>query len=509
MKTTANFLAIDLGASGGRVLLGSWNGKQFDLSELHRFRNEGMNAPGGLYWDICRIWTEIKTGISKYSLKHRQPLSGVSVDAWGVDFGLLDASGELLGNPHHYRDARTDGAIEQVAKKIALADLYCRTGVQPSQINTLFQLQSMTCSEREQLRAARSFLMIPDLFHYFLCGEKSTEYTEASTTQIFCTWERKWTTDILDLLSIPANIFSPVIETGTVLGPLLPSVVNETGLTGSSPVIAGASHDIASAVAAIPGLDKSTAFLWSGTWSILGVEMQEPVLSEQALTWGFTNEGSASGSFLLLKNLPGLWLLEECQRHWSREDGEHTWEELIKLAEHCQPFAFYLDSEARCFLNPANMPEAIRRYCYETHQRIPSDNIAIARGCLENIIFKYRSALDRLERLSSRKLTTLRIVGEGVKSRLFCQLTANATGREVIAGPAEASALGNIMLQAIAAGHLSDIESGQACLADSEEYSVYVPQDTVRWNDEYHRFFAFLFSKSGDPVIENRLEKPR
>lgn len=509
MKTTANFLAIDLGASSGRVSLGRWNGEHFQLNELHSFCNGGIFAPGGLYWDAFRIWTEIKVGIAKYAAKSKQPLSGISVDAWGVDFGLLDASGELLGNPHHYRDARTDGAIEEVKKKISLLDLYRRTGVQPSQINTLYQLQSMVNGESEPLKSAKSLLMIPDLFHYFLCGEKGTEYTEASTTQIFCTWERKWTTDILDLLSIPTGIFSQVVHPGTILGALLPAVVEETGVSGRIPVIAGASHDIASAVTAIPGLDKNTAFLWSGTWSILGVEMPEPVISEQALHWGFTNEGGTGDSFLFLKNLPGLWLLQECQRFWSKGECEHTWEELIQLAEGSQPFAFFLDSEDRCFLNPVNMPEAIRRYCYETHQRIPENNIAIARGCLENIIFKYRSALDRLERLTSRKLTRLRIVGEGVQSRLLCQMTANATGREVIAGPAEASALGNLILQAIAGGHLSNIETGRACIASSEEYSVYIPEDTVRWNDEYHRFFAFISPRSGMPDGEGKPEGPR
>lgn len=506
MKSTANFLAIDLGAASGRVVLGRWNDKQFYLNELHRFGNGGISAPGGLYWDVFRLWTEIKAGIAKYAAHNKQPLDGISVSAWGLDFGLLDTSGELLGNPHHYRDARTDGAIERLQEKISLLDLYRRTGVYPSQINTLCQLNSIQNAESSQLKSAASLLMIPDLFHYFLSGEKGTEYTQASTTQVFCAWERSWTADVLDLFSIPQGIFSPVVDSGTVLGSLLPSVAEETGMSGRCPVIAGASHDTASAVAAIPGLDKNTAFLWSGTWSILGVESAEPVTSEQSFVWGFTNEGGVDGSSLLLKNLPGLWLLQECQRYWSKTDCGPTWEELIQLAEHSQPFAFFLDSEARCFLNPVNMPEAIRRYCSETNQLVPENNVVIARGCLENVIFKYRSALDRLERLASRKLTKLRLVGEGVQSKLFCQLTANATGREVIAGPAEAPALGNVMLQAIASGHLPDIHTARESVAASREYSVYYPEDTVRWNDEYHRFFSFISPRADEDAFEIKAE---
>lgn len=509
MNTTANFLAVDLGAAGGRILLGKWDGKKFVLKELHRFPNGGVATSGGLYWDFFRIWSEIKTGLLKCSTQNKQPLAGISVNAWGVDFGLLDASGALLGNPHHYRDARTDGAVELVKQKISLMELYRRTGVQTMQINTLFQLQSMVSSQSRQLDIAQSLLMIPDLFHYFLCGEKKNEYTEVSTTQIFCTPERKWATDVLQMLSLPAGIVTPVVEPGTVLAPLYPALAEETGLSSQVPVIASASHDTASAVAAIPGLDKNSAFLSSGTWSILGVEIDQPVTSEQSFTWGFTNEGGADGAILLLKNLPGLWLLQECQRYWNRGDNKYTWEELVQLAEGSQPFAFFLDSEARCFLNPVNMPEAIRSYCRDTRQKAPETDAAIARGCLENITFKYRSALDRMERLTRRKLTTLRVVGEGSQNRLLCQFTANATSRIIVAGPAEACALGNVMLQAIATGNLSDIETGRSCIAASEEYSVYIPEDTVRWSDEYNRFFAFLSPESRELAVESKFEQSK
>jgi rhamnulokinase len=506
MKTTANFLAIDLGVYSGRVLLGSWNGEKFDLNELHYFLNGGVLAPGGLYWDVLRIWSEIKVGFSKYSSQNKQPLIGASVDAWGVDFGLLDHSGSLLGNPHHYRDSRTDEAVEQVLQKVSLEELFVRTGVQTMQINTLFQLQSMVSSQSRQLELAGSLLMMPSLLHYFLCGEKSNEYTEASTTQIFNMQERSWVADILSRLSIPTNIFTSVSEPGTILAPLRPSIVEETGLTAQCLVIDGASHDTASAITAIPGLDKNSAFLCSGTWSIVGVEVEKPIISDQSFQWGFTNEGGTNGDILLLKNLPGLWLLQECQRYWNRNNRVYTWEELIKLAEQSPPFAFFLDSEARCFLNPPNMPEAIRTYCRETQQPVPENDAIIARGCLENITFKYRSALDRIERLTSRKLTALRVVGSGSQSNLLCQFTANATNRIVIAGPTEASALGNVMMQAIATGHLSDIETGRSCIASTEHYSVYVPEETVYWADQYHRFFTFLSAESRGLAVEGKLK---
>jgi rhamnulokinase len=507
MKTTTNFLAVDLGVYSGRVLLGSWDGKKFDLNELHCFSNGGVVAPGGVYWDVLRLWSEIKVGLSKYSQQIKQPLSGISIDAWGVDFGLLDDSGDLIENPHHYRDPRTNEAIEQVRQKISLEELFFRTGVQTMQINTLFQLHSMVNSGKRELEIARSLLMIPNLFHYFLCGEKRNEYTEASTSQIFSTHDRKWMTDILDLLSIPTDIFSPVSEPGTVLAPIRSSILEETGLAGQCLVIDGATHDTAGAIAAIPGLDKNTAFLCSGTWSIVGVEVQQPVISDQSFQWGFTNEGGTAGTVLLLKNFPGLWLLQECQRYWNRNNRIYTRDDLIRLAEQSPPFAFFLDSEAKCFLNPVNMPEAIRNYCRETHQTVPENDAAIARGCLENITFKYRAALDRLERLTSRKLTTLRVVGEGSQSRLLCQFTANATGRIVIAGPVDASALGNLMLQAIATGHLSDIETGRSCIATSEHYSVYVPEETVYWAEQYHRFFSFLSSESKGLAVERKLRR--
>lgn len=501
MKTTANFLAVDLGASSGRVLCGCWDGTKFSLSEVHRFPNGGVAAPGGVYWDLLRIWSEIKNGIAKHVAQEKSPLAGISVDAWGVDFGLLDAAGELLGNPHQYRDPRTDGTVEAVSEKISLTDLYRRIGVQTMQINTLFQLYSMVRAKSPQLEMARSLLMIPDLFHFFLSGVQRLEYTEASTTQMFSTRERAWETDTLNSLAIPSNIFPALVQPASVLDDLQSSIVKEFGLSSSFPVIAGASHDTASAVAAIPGLDEHSAFLSSGTWSLIGVEIAEPVTSQQAFEWDFTNEGGAGGSVLLMKNLPGLWLLQECQRQWAKLGQAYSWDQIVKLAEQSEPFTFFLNSEAKCFLNPADMPQAIRDYCRDTGQSLPAKDAVIARGCLENIVFKYRSALDRLEQLTGRKLTTLRVVGGGSQNRLLCQFTANATGRTVVAGPVEASALGNVMLQAIATGHLSDIQTGRASIAASIECSVFIPEEVDRWRDEYDRFQKFLMQEPKELAV--------
>lgn len=495
MTGTADFLAVDLGASSGRVLLGSWTGKKFALKELHRFPNGGVSAPGGIYWDVLRLWSEIKNGVLLANAQGHRHLAGISVDGWGVDFGLLDSSGELLGSPHQYRDPRTDGLVEEVDAKLDLAALYGRIGVQTMQINTLFQLYSLVKNSPKLLEIAETLLMIPDLFHFFLSGEKRMEYTEASTTQIFAASTRSWDDEAIEKLPIPGRLFPRIVEPGTILAPLRRSIVEELGLKDVFPVIAGASHDTASAIAAVPSLDANSAFLSSGTWSLIGVETVEPVTSEQAFHWDFTNEGGADGTVLLMKNLPGLWLVQECQKQWAREGKEYSWSELVGLAEQSQPFAFFLDSEDKSFLNPLNMPEAIRRYCKETGQGLPSTAGEIVRSCLENITYKYRETLDRLESLTGRKLTTVRVVGGGSKNALLCQFTANATGRVVVAGPVEASALGNVMIQAVATGCLPDIATGRDCIAASEDFSVYSPKDIDQWNDEYGRYTSFLSLK--------------
>ena len=342
----ANFIAVDLGASGGRVLLGKFNGERFELEALHRFPNGPVNVLGRLHWDVLGLWQEIKTGLRRYSETYDEPLAGIGVDTWGVDFALLDEAGTLLGHPYHYRDARTDGAVEEVSKEVSQEDLYKRTGVQFMQINTLYQLFSMRSDPRLDL--TQTLLMMPDLFHYWLTGRKVGEYTIASTSQLLNAQRRTWDEEVLDALSLPAHIFPDVIQPGTVIGPLLDSVAEEVGLT-DVPIIATGAHDTASAVAAIPELDENSVYISSGTWSLMGAELSEPMLSEEARALYVTNEGGLGGTIRLLKNVAGLWLLQESRKRWQREGEDYSWDDLLERATQAEPFRSFVNPGAETF----------------------------------------------------------------------------------------------------------------------------------------------------------------
>ncbi len=486
MTQSVHFVAADLGASSGRLMVGTWDGRTFSLDELHRFPNSGIHIGGALHWDTSGIWSEIRRGLMLYRERFQDPPAAIGVDAWGVDFALLDRSGELLGNPYHYRDARTDGIPELVFQRIDERQLFRWTGVQTMQINTIFQLYSMVRSADPRLKAAETLLMIPDLFHYFLCGERVVEHTEATTTQMYSP-TNGWAREVLHTLEIPTRIISDVVRPGTQLGSVRAGVLRDTGFHRGFPVVAVASHDTASAVAAIPGVNENSAFISSGTWSLMGVELREPITSDQAYSRGFTNEGGADGSILLIKNLTGLWLLQECQRLWSREGRHCTWTDISSMAAAAPAFACLLDVDANDFRAPENMHHAIAEYCRRTMQPNPDTIGAVARGCFESLALKYRSVLESLETVTTRRLDTIRIVGGGCLNTLLCQMTADACNRTVISGPAEASAFGNVMLQAIATGHLSNIGAGRAAIAASIQCMSYFPQRTDAWDEAYSR----------------------
>ncbi|HVC91513.1 MAG TPA: rhamnulokinase family protein [Acidobacteriaceae bacterium] len=486
MTHSENFVAADLGASSGRLMVGQWNGRTFSLDELHRFPNGGIRVAGSLYWDVLRIWSEIQTGLSKYRTRFENAPAAIGVDAWGVDFALLDQRGRLLGNPYHYRDSRTDGIPELVFERIDKRKLFTATGVQTMQINTLFQLCSMVRTADPQLDLAATLLMIPDLFHYFLCGARAVEHSEATTTQMYAS-SRSWARTFLDTLEIPVSILTEVIFPGTQLGPIRLEVLRDTGLKGTFPVVAVASHDTASAVAAIPNMDESSAFISSGTWSLMGVECREPVTSDEAFALNFTNEGGADGSILLLKNITGLWILQECQRHWSSEGHSHSWSDITEMAAAAPAFQCVVDVEANDLHMSENMPSAIAAYCRRTLQPEPQTIGAIARCCFESLSLRYRSVLESLEALTGRRLATIRVVGGGCLNALLCQMTADACNRIVVSGPAEASAFGNVMLQAIATGRLPSMRAGRAVIAESIACTIYHPQRTTPWDESYVR----------------------
>jgi rhamnulokinase len=488
MGQTSNYIAIDLGASTGRVLLGQWDGARFDLQELHRFDNEPVAVMGHLHWDVLRLWAEIKQGIARYAGQGHEQLSGIGLATWGVDYGLLDRAGRLLGNPYHYRDSRTNGMMEQVFEVVPREEVFERTGIQFMQINTLYQLYSMVRGADPQLDAAGTLLVMPNLFAYWMSGQKVAEYTHATTTQCFDARERRWATGMLERLSIPTDVLPPVVPPGTVLGNLLSEVTEEVGLPGTAPVIASASHDTASAVAAIPGLDERSAYISSGTWSLMGVETPEPVINPEALALNFTNEGGVGGTIRLLKNIAGLWLLQECRRQWQREGHAYEWDDLLGMAAQAEPFRSLVDPDATTFLSPGNMPATLREYCKRTGQEQPESVGAVVRCCLESLALKYREVLHDLEGLVGHRLDTIRIVGGGSRNRILSQFTADACARPVVAGPVEATALGNILVQAMARGELADVAAGRQAIAASVPLETYEPRDRAGWDDAYGRF---------------------
>jgi rhamnulokinase len=473
-------------------MLGRWEGHRFELEELHRFPNGPVQILGRLHWNHLGLWTEILVGLAKYAAYHDQAPAGIGIDTWGVDYALLDRSGSLLGNPYHYRDPGTNGMLEQAFDQVSRAEIYRVTGLQFMQINTLIQLFSRGLADDPQLDAAETFLMTPDLFHYWLTGTKAVEYTIASTSQMLDARTRQWATPLLQQLGIPTDFLPPLIQPASHLGDLRPDIASAVGMAGPVPVIASATHDTANAVAAVPDLDEHSAYISCGTWSLMGAEVLEPVINDRSLTLNFTNEGGVAGTIRLLKNMTGLWLLQESRRQWQQEGLDHSWDELVALAERAEPFRSLIDPDHPSFASPGDMPAAIRDFCQRSGQPAPDSPGAIVRCCLESLALKSRWLLESLESLLGRRLETLRIVGGGSQNRLLNQFTANACQRPVVAGPVEATALGNIMVQAIAMGHLANLADGRQAIAASVERERYDPQPSSAWQDAYGRLLDLL-----------------
>lgn len=487
-NATTNFVAVDLGASNGRVLAGLWDGERFALEELHRFPNGPVRIAGHLYTDALRLWTEINAALAAYTARYKTPPAGIGVDTWGVDYALLDRAGNLLGNPYHYRDHRTNGVPQKLYESVAAAEVYRQTGLQTMPFNTIFQLYSMALESHPQLRAADKFLMLPDLFNYWLTGESAVEYTIASTSQMLRCRERGWARGLLERLDIPTQILPRLVSPGTLLGCLRSEIAEEAGFTHPVAVIASASHDTAAAVAAVPGLDQSSAYISSGTWNLVGMELGEPVITEQALAMNFTNEGGVADTIRFLRNIPGLWLLQESRRQWQSEGQDYGWEQLMAEAQKAPAFRSLVVPEAPQFLAPGDMPAAIREFCRKTGQPVPESVGEVVRCCLDSLALRARWAIQVLEELTGSRIGTVRIVGGGCQNRLLNQFTANASGRAVVAGPVEAAALGSVMMQAIATGHLADIRAGRQAIAASFSQQFYEPRETEAWTATYERF---------------------
>jgi rhamnulokinase len=484
MTNMKNYLAIDLGAESGRAIVGTITDGSLTLTETHRFTNKPVSKPSGLHWDTANLLYEIKKGIAACAGKFK--LESLALDTWGVDFALLDQGGVLLGDPHHYRDTRTDGMLEEAFRRVQREEIFKKTGIQFMQINTLYQLLSMVITKDPQLEAAQTFLTIPDLFNFWLSGKISCEFTNATTTQCFNPLRRAWAYPLLEALGIPTHIFPPICDPGTSLGTLLPAIASETG-AGPIPVIAPACHDTGSAVAAVPASKADFAWLSSGTWSILGAEVREPVLNEKAMAYNFTNEGGVFGTWGLSKNITGLWLVQECKREWNL-----PYDEITRLAAEAKPFLAVIDPDSNLFLHPGHMPEKIRKFCEDTGQPVPKSQGEIVRVALESLALMYRFVLEKLEELAGRRLEPLHIFGGGVKNRLLNQFSADATGRTVIAGPVEATAIGNILMQMITLGELSSLQDARLLVRHSFGIDEYHPGPGNGWERAYQRLKSIL-----------------
>jgi sugar (pentulose or hexulose) kinase len=480
------YLALDFGAESGRAILGKLSRDKIDLTEIHRFENRQVERNGHTHWDIQHLFTELKRALQIAANSGHKDLDGIAVDTWGVDFGLLDDRDQLIDDPVVYRDARTNGMVERALELMPAEELYRNTGNQMIQINTLFQLLSLVESKKHILEKARTLLFMPDLFNLVLTGNKRCEYTIASTSQLLNARTKQWADAVFDKLNLPRSIMLDVLSPGARVGKLLPAICAETGLT-SVEVIAAGGHDTACAVGAVPAKGEDWAYISSGTWSLVGVELDEPILDERGRKNNFTNEGGINNRIRFLRNTMGLWLLQRCQQNWAEAGETFGYDELVEMAGHARPFHCWIDPDDTTFLNPSNMPAAIANFCKRTNQSPPADKSQFIRTVLESLALKYRYVIDLINEIRGKKLEVIHIVGGGSKNELLNQFTANATGLPVIAGPVEATAAGNVLSQAAARGEIPDFGVGRELVARSFPLKTYEPSNHKKWADFYQR----------------------
>ena len=479
-------LAIDLGASGGRVVSGAFDGHLLELEEIHRFENAPVAMGGQLVWDLVRLWQEVVQGMRAAAARHGSQVSTVGVDTWGVDFSFLGTDDVLLANPVCYRDARTHGMLAAAERIVPRAEIFAATGLQFMEINSLYQLLSMQQQRSSVLAAADRMLMIPDIMHWLLSGVRSNERTNASTSQCFDPQRGTWAFDLLDRFALPRQLFGPIVEPGTVLGPLRPELALETGLSGVRVVVPG-THDTASAVAAVPAPEPPSdrpdwCYVSLGTWALVGAELSRPLVTPACLERNFTNEAGIGGTTRLLKNICGLWLVQQCRASWQRSGKEWTWEQLTALAAEAPPLVTLLDPNHPSLVAPHDMPEAIRSLARETGQPVPETTAAVVRTALESVAAAVRRTVEELDSLLGRRLGRIHVVGGGVKNGMLCQWIADACQRPVIAGPVEATAIGNVLVQQLASGGTVDLRSVREVVRNSFEITRYEPRDHARWN---------------------------
>ncbi len=482
-------LAIDLGASSGRGIVGTFDGERLSLQENHRFSNDPVIVNGRMYWDILRIFYEIKQSITKTVLDG-DAVRSIGIDTWGVDYALVDRYGNMLANPTHYRDVRTEAITDYVEKTLPLDRLYETAGIQCLNFNTIFQLAADKRDDPTLLDRADRMLNIPDLLNYFLTGNMVNEYTVLSTGALLHAAKRDYAYNLMETLGIPSRLFGEIVQPGTRVGKLLPQVLEETGKTDAD-VLTVASHDTASAVIAVPTQEKDFIYISSGTWSLMGTELSEPLINEESRRMNFTNEGGAMNTIRFLKNIMGLWLIQESRRQWRREGKEYSFAQMEAWAKECKPLQCFIDPDDASFATPGNMPERVREFCRRTGQHVPESVGEVVRCIYESLALKYRKTAESIEALMGKKAKVIHVVGGGTKDKFLSQMTADACGIPVSAGPEEATAIGNLMMQAISLGAVKDIAEARRIVAASFELKHYEPSsERALWDEAYGRFCA-------------------
>lgn len=486
---TKRVLAFDFGASSGRAIIGCFDGDKITLEEVHRFSNDPVSVGGTVYWDVLRLFYEIKQGIIK--AKIAGGFDSIGIDTWGVDFGLIDSEGKLMENPVHYRDARTVGLVDEAFKTMPKEKLYGITGIQFMELNTLFQLISLKKYRPWMLERADKMLFMPDLFGYMLTGKMCAEYSIASTSQLIDLDKRTWSKEILDAFGIKESVFASLVQPGMVLGELSKEVCEECGVD-PVPVISVCGHDTQSAITSVPCEDGDFAFLSSGTWSLFGTELDKPIVNETSMNINITNEGGFDGSTGFLKNIIGLWLIQESRRQWKREGKEYSYADLEKLALAAEPFKCFIDPDAPEFVPHGNIPERVREFCRKTGQFVPETVGEIMRCIYESLAMKYRLTFEKLRECTERDYPVIHVIGGGTKDGLLCQMTANSCDRTVKAGPIEATVMGNVAVQLMSDGSVKNIGQARKIVADSSELKTFEPKDTDKWAEAYEDFLKVV-----------------
>ncbi len=483
-----NVLAFDFGASSGRAIIGKFDGEKITLEEIHRFSNDPVNVGGTMYWDVLRLFHEIKQGIIK--AKNAGGFDCIGIDTWGVDFGLLDKQGCLIENPVHYRDTRTAGIIEETEKYIGKKEIYNITGIQFMEFNTLFQLLAIKNKRPELLERTDKLLFMPDLFAYMLTGKMSTEYSIATTSQIIDAKKHSWSETLLEKTELPSDIFAPIIKSGSVIGYLSENVCNECG-TEPVPVIAVCEHDTQSAISSVPCPEGNFAFISSGTWSLFGTELDKPIINETTYKMNITNEGGFDFATGFLKNIIGLWLIQESRHYWNKSGKDFSFADLEKLALESEPFKCFINPDAPEFVPHGNIPGRVRDFCRKTGQYVPETEGEIIRCIYESLAMKYRETFEKLIESTNRDYPVIHIIGGGTKDTLLSQMTSNACNRPVKAGPIEATALGNIAVQLISLKEINDIKQAREIISKSEVLKEYTPQNPDSWSEAYKKYKQF------------------